>query len=211
MRQPLSAIALYFQGNGWPPDALKTMAQKPAPWGRSHLERSILMATQSKIGLISMPRGGPHLADYSIDVAWFFRCPTKVATQVGTHWRWCRESLRPVEPEPICRVPNLSEELRMGGNEQARHRDGRNAGHGRRRCGHFRCSTALPSPRGRSNPSVDDEPSANRVQSWRTRKITSGDIRLPDGLGRRDFTDMIKETVEESNLDCPHCSKHFDQ
>ncbi len=37
------------------------------------------------------------------------------------------------------------------------------------------------------------------------KKISSGDIRLPAGLSRRDFTDMIKESVEQSELDCPHC------
>ncbi|MDE5440246.1 hypothetical protein GWG65_02055 [Bradyrhizobium sp. CSA207] len=39
------------------------------------------------------------------------------------------------------------------------------------------------------------------------KKITSGEITLTAGLSRRDFTDMIKEAVEQSELDCPHCSK----
>jgi|SRR5262245_51562911 len=37
------------------------------------------------------------------------------------------------------------------------------------------------------------------------KRISDGDIDLPDGVSRRDFTDMIKDVVSESANDCPRC------
>ena len=42
------------------------------------------------------------------------------------------------------------------------------------------------------------------------KKISNGEIDLPDGFSRRDFTDIIKQEVEMSAMDCPECSKHYD-
>jgi hypothetical protein len=38
-------------------------------------------------------------------------------------------------------------------------------------------------------------------------RISRNEIGLPEGVSRRDFTDMIKELVEESCDDCPECER----
>jgi hypothetical protein len=35
--------------------------------------------------------------------------------------------------------------------------------------------------------------------------ISDGDIDLPDDVSRKDFTDLIKEVVSGSGMDCPRC------
>jgi hypothetical protein len=40
-----------------------------------------------------------------------------------------------------------------------------------------------------------------------TRRISDGDIDVPDDISRKDFTDMIKEVVAESGTDCPRCER----
>jgi hypothetical protein len=37
------------------------------------------------------------------------------------------------------------------------------------------------------------------------KRISDGDIDLPNGVSRKDFTDLIKEVVSESGTDCPRC------
>lgn len=40
-------------------------------------------------------------------------------------------------------------------------------------------------------------------------RISAGEIHLPSMLSRRDFTDLIKETVENAPSDCPECQRIF--
>ena len=37
------------------------------------------------------------------------------------------------------------------------------------------------------------------------KRISDGDIDLPDGVSRKDFADLIKEVVSESGTECPRC------
>lgn len=37
------------------------------------------------------------------------------------------------------------------------------------------------------------------------KRISDGDIDLPDEVSRKDFTDLIKAVVSESGVDCPRC------
>jgi hypothetical protein len=39
------------------------------------------------------------------------------------------------------------------------------------------------------------------------KRISAGDIDLPDDMSRKDFTDLIKEVVSESRADCPRCER----
>lgn len=40
-------------------------------------------------------------------------------------------------------------------------------------------------------------------------RITSGQIGLPSMMSRRDFTDLIKEVVEQAPSECPDCDRVF--
>jgi hypothetical protein len=40
-------------------------------------------------------------------------------------------------------------------------------------------------------------------------KVTKGEIELTMGLTRRNLTDAIKDAVENSEIDCPHCASLF--
>jgi hypothetical protein len=42
-------------------------------------------------------------------------------------------------------------------------------------------------------------------------RITSGEIDLPSMMTRRDFTDLIKEVVEQAPDECPECHRLFNQ
>jgi hypothetical protein len=37
------------------------------------------------------------------------------------------------------------------------------------------------------------------------KRISDGDIDLPNGVSRKDFTDLIKDVASESGIDCPRC------
>lgn len=37
------------------------------------------------------------------------------------------------------------------------------------------------------------------------KRMSNGDIDLPDGMSPRDFTDLIKDVVSKSATDCPRC------
>jgi hypothetical protein len=39
------------------------------------------------------------------------------------------------------------------------------------------------------------------------KRISDGDIDLPDDVSRKDFTDLIKEVVSESATNCPRCER----
>lgn len=39
------------------------------------------------------------------------------------------------------------------------------------------------------------------------KRISDGDIELPDDVLRKDFTDIIKEVVAESGTNCPRCER----
>lgn len=38
-------------------------------------------------------------------------------------------------------------------------------------------------------------------------QITSGQIKLPRGVSRRNFTDLIKDVYEDTGVECPSCAK----
>ncbi|WP_338821495.1 hypothetical protein WDM22_22585 [Bradyrhizobium septentrionale] len=40
-------------------------------------------------------------------------------------------------------------------------------------------------------------------------RITKGEIELPSMMSRRDFTDLIKEVVEQAPVFCPECERLF--
>jgi hypothetical protein len=37
------------------------------------------------------------------------------------------------------------------------------------------------------------------------KRISDGEIHLPDGISRKDFTDLIKSVVDDSGSDCARC------
>jgi hypothetical protein len=40
-------------------------------------------------------------------------------------------------------------------------------------------------------------------------RVTKGEIELPDGFSRKDFTDMIQKVVKESADECYSCGRMF--
>lgn len=42
-------------------------------------------------------------------------------------------------------------------------------------------------------------------------RISKGEIELPSMMSRRDFTDLIKEVVEQAPDFCPECQRLFDK
>lgn len=42
-------------------------------------------------------------------------------------------------------------------------------------------------------------------------RITANEIELPSMMTRRDFTDLVKEVVEQAPAECPECDRLFNK
>jgi hypothetical protein len=52
-----------------------------------------------------------------------------------------------------------------------------------------------------------DDDSLQGAYRLANKKISDGEIELPDGFSRRDFTDIIKSEVKFSAVNCPECER----